>query len=217
MKIELPFNTNPQQQQQNENEVPDVVTMFLVGEIKIDNATELCYKLKSVETYNRLNDKCIPIELYINSPGGDLYSSWMICDVMNNMSTPIQTIGMGQVASGGLIVFMNGVKGWRIATPNTQFMSHRFIAGVEASHHDLKHQQVEWNRTHERIIQHYKRCTGLNEKVIEKELLPEHNVWLTAEDCLKYKICDLIDNERFQPDEKIPKLKRKIIKPTKTK
>lgn len=212
MRIELPFKTND-----NTNEpdtiIPDVIPLFMVGEIKPDMATDLCFKLKSIETYNRLHQTMIPIELYINSPGGDLYSSWMICDIMDSMQTPIQTIGMGQVASGGLIVFMNGIKGWRTATPNTNFMSHRFIAGTEASHHDLKQQQVEWDRTHDRIIQHYKRCTGLSSKVIEKELLPEHNVWLSADDCLKLGICDIIENERFQPDEKIPR--RKISKKNK--
>lgn len=212
MKIELPFET--QKQEPITNVDPDVITLFLYGEIKPEMSAELCNKLKAVETYNRMNDTCIPIELIINSPGGDLYSSWMICDIMNSMSTPIQTVGMGQVASGGLIIFMNGVKGYRLATPNTQFMSHRFIAGMEASHHDLKHQQVEWDRTHERIIQHYKRCTGLPEKIIQSDLLPEHNVWLTAEDCLKYKICDIIDNERLQPDRKLGKYKKpKKVKP----
>lgn len=207
MKIDLPFKTSTTPE--NDSTVPDVITLFLTGEINIEMATDLCNKLKAVETYNRMNNTIIPIELIINSPGGDLYSSWMICDVMNSMQTPVQTVGMGQVASGGLIVFMNGLKGWRVATPNTQFMSHRFIAGVEASHHELKNQQEEWNRTHDRIIEHYKRCTGLSSKVILNTLLPEHNVWLTSDDCLKYKICDIIDNERWQPDDKIPKTKIK--------
>lgn len=209
MRIQLPFETQSQNQSpQDQNQDPDIITLFLVGEIKQDNAVELCNKMKVVETYNRMNNTAIPIELIINSPGGDLHSSWMICDIMNSMVTPVQTIGLGQVASGGFIIFMNGVKGYRLATPNTQFMSHRFIAGLEASHQDLKNQQVEWDRTHDRIIQHYKRCTGLSEKIIETDLLPEHNVWLTAEDCLKYKICDIIDTKRYQPDEKLGKYKK---------
>jgi ATP-dependent Clp protease protease subunit len=166
-------------------------------------------KMKAVEMYNRLNNLLIPIELIINSPGGDLHASWMICDIMNSMQTPVQTMGLGQVASGGLLIFMNGIKGYRLATPTTNFMSHRFIASTEASHQDLKQQQYEWDRTHQRIIDHYRKCTGLPIKTIENELLPEHNVWMTAEDALRLKICDIIDDERLQPDEKLPKTKRK--------
>lgn len=210
MEIELPFQ--PSAGENNQPIIPDVVPLFLTGEINMAMATDICVKLKGIETFNRLNNTMIPVELIINSPGGDLFASWMVCDVMNSMVTPVQTVGMGQVASGGLLIFMNGLKGWRLTTHNTQFMSHRFIAASEASHQDLKQQQGEWDRTHQRIIDHYKLCTGLPIRTIEKELLPEHNVWLTADDCLRYKICDKIDEDRYQPDEKIPKNKRKAKK-----
>lgn len=205
MQIELPFIS------QSGGQLPDVFTLFLTGEINTQNATELCEKLKYIETLNRLNQNnhVIPVELVINSPGGDLFSSWMICDVMNSMNTPVQTVAMGQVASGGLLIFMNGLKGWRLSTPNTQFMSHRFITSLQASHHELKNQQLEWDRIHRRIIDHYKRCTGLTEKAILKELLPEHDVWLTAEECHKLGICDIIDTSRHQPDDKIKRQSKK--------
>lgn len=204
MQIELPFNIGPTP--------PDIFYLFMTGEINIENSTQLCEKIKYMDQYNRLNKTNIPIELNINSPGGDLFASWMVCDVMNSVETPIITIAMGQVASGGIIVFMNGLKGYRIATPNTQFMSHRFLTAIEASHSELKNQQIEWDRSHERIINHYHVCTGLTKKVIEKDLLNEHNVWLTAEDCLKYKICDKIEDGRYQPDEVIKKHKKEKIK-----
>lgn len=213
MQFELPFTTSEKSNEELINfPQPDVVTIFLTGALDIEHATDICARLKAVEMYNRLNNTIVPIEMIINTPGGDLHAGWMICDIINSMSTPVQTVGMGQVASAGLLIFMAGIKGYRLATPNTNFMSHRFIAATEASHQDLKQQQYEWDRTHQRIIDHYKKCTGLSSKTIEKELLPEHNVWMTAEDALRLKICDIIDDSRYQPDEKLPKNKRKLLK-----
>jgi ATP-dependent protease ClpP protease subunit len=50
----------------------------------------------------------------------------------------------------------------------------------------------EFNNTHGRIVEHYKRCTGLDEKAIKKYLLPAEDVWLTAKEAIKYGIADEI-------------------------
>jgi ATP-dependent protease ClpP protease subunit len=50
----------------------------------------------------------------------------------------------------------------------------------------------EFNNTSERIIEHYKKCTGLSEKDIKKYLLPPEDVWLTAKEAVKYGIADQI-------------------------
>lgn len=171
--------------------------LFLTGELKIDIATALVQDLMKLEARNRDNNDFRPITLIINCPGGDLYSGWMIVDWMDQMQTPIETFALGQAASAGLMIFMNGTKGLRKATPNTQFMSHRYSIGIEASHADIIAQRNELDRTHDRIINHYIKCTGLPQKVVEDDLLVEHNVWLDAKQCKKYNICDVITNDYF--------------------
>jgi ATP-dependent protease ClpP protease subunit len=50
----------------------------------------------------------------------------------------------------------------------------------------------EFELTQHRMVKHYQECTGLDEENIRKNLLPPHDVWLTAEDALRLRICDSI-------------------------
>lgn len=63
-----------------------------------------------------------PINLYINSNGGDAYSCMGLCSVIENCCTPINTIGIGMVASSGLAIFASGH--YRYAYKNTCFLYH---------------------------------------------------------------------------------------------
>lgn len=185
-RIELPLDNF------SNTEIQPVIgdCLFLTGELKMDLATDVSKQLLQIEHRNAEFNNYRKVSLIINSPGGDLYSAWMICDIMDQMITPVETIGLGEVASGGFLIFMNGTKGLRKATMNTQFMSHRYSIGIQASHADLMAQRDELDKTHDRIVNHYIKCTGLKKTKVEKELLTEHNVWLDAEQCKHLNICD---------------------------
>jgi ATP-dependent Clp protease, protease subunit len=184
---QLPAGSPTPENKKSEN---DVSTLFLTGEININLATEICRELMAIEAQNKEAGVFPPVQLIINSPGGDLFSTWMICDLMSMMETPIHTIGLGQVASGGFILFMHGT--CRIATSNTQFMSHIFSMVNEGNYSNMKNQRLELDRTHQRIINHYSRSTGLSKDDVEKYLLTEHDVWLSAEECKQYNIADVV-------------------------
>lgn len=192
-RMEIPIDVYDNNAPPKPNHINDC--LFLTGELKTDIATDIVKDMMQIELRNRSMGEFPKLTLLINCPGGDLCAAWMICDWMDQMETPIQTFALGQAASGGLIIFMNGTKGMRKATPNTQFMSHRYLIGIEASHADLMAQRVELDRTHDRIVNHYMKCTGLEKKTIEQQLLTEHNVWLDAKQCKKYNICDIITND----------------------
>lgn len=194
-RIQLPISN--EMPVQNDGELTDC--LILADELKIDQASELVKRLLEIEHRNSQTGEYNKIQMIINSPGGDLYSAWMICDIMDQMKTPIETFGLGQVASAGIFIFMNGTKGLRKATVNTQFMSHRYSIGIQANHADLMAQRHELDRTHDRIVNHYMKCTGLSKTKIEQTLLTEHNVWLDAEECKKLNICDIISNPLISP------------------
>jgi ATP-dependent Clp protease protease subunit len=130
--------------------------------------------------------------LVICSRGGDLNACFALVDVMMGSKIPIKTVGLGVIASCGLLMFMTGTKGRRILTPNTSILSHQYTAGAYGKEHELIARNVEMDLTSKRIMQHYKKCTGLSEKVIRKSLMPEHDVWLTAQQAKKMGICDNI-------------------------
>jgi ATP-dependent Clp protease protease subunit len=131
------------------------------------------------------------LTLGICSPGGDLNACFALIDVMKGSSIPIKTIGMGMIASCGLM-FISGTKGKRILTPNTSILSHQYTWGSYGKEHELFATVKEFELTTERMINHYKKCTGLSDKVIREKLLPPHDVWLDANQAKKLGICDKI-------------------------
>ena len=132
------------------------------------------------------------LTLGICSPGGDLNACCALVDVMKGSKIPIRTIGMGMIASCGLLMFISGEKGRRILTPNTSILSHQYSWGTYGKEHELFAQVKEYDLTTERIVNHYKKCTGLSETDIRKYLLTPHDVWLSAKEAKKLGLCDKI-------------------------
>ena len=145
------------------------------------------------ENFNQ-KDKKRELTLGICSPGGDLNACFALVDVMKGSKIPIRTIGMGMIASCGLLMFISGEKGKRILTPNTSILSHQYSWGTYGKEHELFAQVKEYDLTTERIVNHYKKCTGLSEKDIRKYLLPPHDVWLSAKEAKKLGLCDKIQS-----------------------
>ena len=133
------------------------------------------------------------LTLGICSPGGDLNACFALLDVMKGSSIPIKTIGMGMIASCGLLMFITGTKGKRILTPNTSILSHQYTWGSYGKEHELFATVKEFELTTERMINHYKKCTGLKESDIRKYLLPPHDVWLGAKEAKKLGLCDKVE------------------------
>jgi ATP-dependent Clp protease protease subunit len=137
-------------------------------------------------------DKPKMMKLIINSPGGEVSSAFALIDTMKGSKIPIFTYGLGEIASCGLLSFIAGEKGKRFITRNTAILSHQFSWGSWGKEHELMSRVKEFENTTERIIQHYKKCTGLEEKDIRKYLLPPEDVWLTAKEAVKFGIADEI-------------------------
>ena len=143
------------------------------------------------ENYNKEKKK-EELTLGICSPGGDLNACFALVDVMKGSKIPIRTIGMGMIASCGLLMFISGEKGRRVLTPNTSILSHQFSWGSFGKEHELFAAVKEFDLTTQRMINHYKKCTGLSEKDIRKYLLPPQDVWLSAKEAKKLGLCDSI-------------------------
>jgi ATP-dependent Clp protease protease subunit len=130
------------------------------------------------------------MKMIINSPGGDVASAFALIDTMKGSRIPIFTYGLGEIASCGLLTFIAGEKGKRFITRNTAILSHQFSWGSWGKEHELFARVREFENTTNRIIEHYKTCTGMSEKDIKKYLLPPEDVWLTASEAVKYGIAD---------------------------
>jgi len=130
--------------------------------------------------------------LMICSEGGDMSAAFALIDVMRSSNTFIKTVGLGQIASAGLLIFLAGSPGRRVLTPNTSIMSHQYHWGSDGKHHELLATMKEFDLTQKRMLAHYTECTGLSEDAIKQHLLPPHDVYLSAEEAMSLGICDSI-------------------------
>jgi ATP-dependent Clp protease, protease subunit len=137
--------------------------------------------------------------LMICSEGGELQTAFALIDVMQSSHIPIKTVGLGQIASSGLLIFMTGAPGRRILTPNTSILSHQFSWYNEGKAHELFATMREYELTQTRMIEHYRRCTGQEDQVIKEYLLPAQDRWLSGEEALRLNVCDQISSHTLPP------------------
>ena len=191
------MNNEEEHKQQQQQGHPDPATeLFLRGHhIFMEDVTQESMKPLInwiiAENFNKEKKKK-ELTLGICSPGGDLNACFALIDVIKGSKIPIRTIGMGMIASCGLLMFISGEKGRRVLTPNTSILSHQYSWGSFGKEHELFAAVKEFDLTTQRMIAHYKKCTGLSEKDIRKYLLPPQDVWLSAKEAKKLGLCDSI-------------------------
>lgn len=137
----------------------------------------------------------VPFEhltLMISSQGGDLFSAFALIDVIRGSRLPVHTVGLGIIASAGLMTFIAGERGSRTITPNTSILSHQWSWGSFGKEHELLATQKQFDLTTKRVVNHYKKCTKLSEKIVREKLLPAQDVWLSGEEAKEYNLVDHI-------------------------
>lgn len=164
--------------------------IFLSGGIDQSTAQVVC---KEIIEYN-LAKKVNRIQMIVNSPGGSCAEGFAIIDLMNWSRIPIYTIGVGMVASMGLLILMAGQKGRRVVTPNTSLLSHRFSTLSCGSHSQLVANRKIEDQLHERIVQHYLSHSSIKSKAeLEKSILGDVDYWMNPEEALGFGVIDIIE------------------------
>jgi len=164
--------------------------VIFMGDVTVETMSPLIDWILA-ENYNDVRQE--ELTLGICSRGGDLNACFALVDVMKGSKIPIKTVGLGMIASCGLLMFITGEKGRRVLTPNTSILSHQYSWGSVGKEHELFARVKELELTTERMINHYKKCTGLKEADIRKYLLPPHDVWLSAKEAKKLGLCDKVE------------------------
>ena len=163
---------------------------YLSGEIKDSNVRPAIEFILNAS----LDPKCAfhHLSLVINSEGGYITDGFALIDVMAGSRIPVRTIGVGEICSMGLMIFLAGERGTRIMTPNCIILSHQWAGIHWGKEHELIAAQKEDQITMEMVMRHYRRTTGLDKKIIKEKLLPPHDVWLTAQEARRLGICDTV-------------------------
>jgi ATP-dependent Clp protease, protease subunit len=184
------MNTEPDTTTSHSQALADNGMYVFMGEVDHDNIKPIIEWILHENFVSKRKRK--ELLLMICSEGGDMSAAFALIDVMKSSNIFIKTVGLGQIASAGLLIFLAGSPGRRTLTPNTSIMSHQYAWGNDGKHHELLATIREFELTQTRMVNHYVTCTGLSEEDIKQHLLPPHDVYLSAADALRLGICDHI-------------------------
>jgi ATP-dependent Clp protease protease subunit len=167
----------------------DSGVLLLVGEFNNENILPIIARIME---FNLMPEGVRPefITLIINSPGGSVSSMFQLVDVMKSSKIPVHTVGQGFVASCGIMTLMAGEPGHRSATHNTTIMSHSWSSGTQGTSYDLEASVKHHDFLTEKMINHYKKCTGKSESYIRKHLVLPTDMYLRPEEALQHGIID---------------------------
>ncbi len=136
------------------------------------------------------DDATKDIKLYINSPGGQVYSGLAIVDTMNLIKPHVSTIVVGMAASMAAIIASQGEKGKRFALPNAKIMMHQPSSGFEGTSADIEISAREVLSLRRRIDEMLAAATGHSVEKINHDT--DRDYWLTAPDAASYGVIDSV-------------------------
>ncbi|GIK64173.1 MAG: ATP-dependent Clp protease proteolytic subunit [Chloroflexota bacterium] len=131
------------------------------------------------------------IQIYINCPGGVIYSGLAILDTMRSITNPIRTVAVGLTASFGTVLLTGGTKGRRMALPNATIHMHQpWQSGGGGQATDIEIQAREILRQRDLLNRIFVETTGQPLERIEQDT--DRDVYLTAQQALEYGLIDTI-------------------------
>jgi ATP-dependent Clp protease, protease subunit len=130
------------------------------------------------------------IQIYINSPGGQIYAGLAIYDTMQMVSNPISTVAVGITASFGTVVLAAGTKGHRYALPHATIHMHQPLGGAQGQASDIEIQAREILRLKQRLTEILAKHTEKPLSTIEHDT--ERDFYLDAKQAVDYGIVDKV-------------------------
>ena len=160
--------------------------VFVTGEVNDTMADLVVAQLLFLEAEDPSKD----IQLYINSPGGQVTSGMAILDTMRHIKPDVSTICMGMAASMGALLLTAGTKGKRYALPNADAMIHQPLGGSQGQAEDIRIQAEKILETRERINNILVECTGQDLETIQRDT--DRDKYMTAEEAKEYGLIDKV-------------------------
>jgi ATP-dependent Clp protease protease subunit len=130
------------------------------------------------------------ISIYINSPGGSIYSGLAIYDTMRFVKPQISTICMGVAMSMGSLLLTAGTKGKRFALPNSRILIHQPSAGFEGQSTDIEIHAREILNIRKRTDEIYALHTGQPEEQVHRDM--ERDRFFTPVEAVEYGLIDTV-------------------------
>jgi ATP-dependent Clp protease protease subunit len=130
------------------------------------------------------------ISLYINSPGGSVYSGLAIYDTMQFIKPDVQTICVGIAMSMGALLLAGGAKGKRMSLPNAKILIHQVSSGFQGQATDIEIQAREVISIKRRLEEIIAEHTGQELEKVSRDM--ERDYFMTAQEAKEYGIIDTV-------------------------
>jgi len=130
------------------------------------------------------------ISMYINSPGGVIYSGLAIYDTMQYVKPDVQTICFGMAMSMGSLLLAGGAPGKRMVLPNARVLIHQPSGGFEGQSSDIQIHAQEVLNLRRRVDEIYAHHTGQDLERVHDDM--ERDRFFTAEEAVEYGLADRI-------------------------
>lgn len=139
-----------------------------------------------------MEDDQSPIDIFINSPGGEVNSGLAIYDLIQSCKAPVNMYCIGMAASMGALIFAGGKKGHRFILPHSQVMIHEPLIpnGVGGSASSIKSTADSILQTRELLNGILAKHTGKTIEEINKAT--DHDNFMTADEAIEFGLCDKV-------------------------
>ena len=164
--------------------------IFLGEEINSVSANLVVAQLLHLESQDAEKD----ISLYINSPGGEVYSGLAILDTMNFIKPQVSTICVGMAASMAAVLLSAGAKGKRFCLPHSKVMIHQPSGGAQGQQTEIEIVAEEIKKTRRELNQILSDASGPPIEKVQADT--ERDNYLTAAEALDYGLIDRIVTSR---------------------
>ena len=131
-----------------------------------------------------------PINLYINSPGGEVYAGMAIYDTIQSVPNPVSTVAVGATASFGTVILTAGTKGHRYALPNATIHMHQPLGGARGQASDIEIQARQILKLKDRLNGILAYHTGQPLEIIERD--SDRDFYMDASQAVDYGLVDSI-------------------------
>ena len=130
------------------------------------------------------------IHIYLNTPGGSVYSGLGIYDTMQFVKSRVATICTGMAASMGAVLLVAGENGMRAALPHSRVMIHQPMGGIQGQASDIEITAKEILKLKDELYHIIATHSGQTPERIRQDA--DRDYWMTAEEALQYGMIDRI-------------------------
>ncbi|HTE26747.1 ClpP family protease [Flavitalea sp.] len=166
--------------------------IFLGYPINDEVANIVTAQLLFLDSTDRQRD----IQMYINSPGGSVYSGLGVYDTMQYVTPDVSTICIGMAASMGAVLLTAGAAGKRTALKHSRVMLHQPSGAIGGQASDIEITVAEIKKIKKNLYDIISNHTGKTLKQVEKDC--DRDYWLTSDEAKEYGLVDevLVTNPR---------------------